>query len=272
MKLAAAVALALLCPTIAFAEDVQADAQQLGDVPSPFAGSAPAPPGLVPVRPEPLPAPEDPIVAQGRIVAAGQGLYVGSAITTPANQLELGLATVPPFGGLLALSAGLGGTTELRAEVGGTIEDAEGLSGFGFGLKQVIGRGRTWSVALAGSIHQLRERHDAGQRTLYAVGGIATIYGDDCGVMFSGGLHMLGLNGEDEKLMMLTLGLSAGSKTTRFLAELTAGGEGHDNLALGFLGIRMGNRTMALDLGLAMLFGDGNDAPVLPIVSVHSRL
>ena len=195
------------------------------------------------------------------------------ALTTPANKVQLSFASVPPFGGALTLSTGLGATTELSATVGGTIEDAEGLSGFGVGIKQIIGRGSNWAFALAGSVYQVGEG-SRDTETLYSMSALGSACSDArCGVMVSGGIHMVGVSGEEDTLTMVSLGLSAGSKTTRFLAEIMAGGpSGEDSAAFALVGVRLGGKRTAVDLALVTVLGETGDVPFLPVLNIHTRL
>jgi hypothetical protein len=278
MKIATT-ALVLLCPALAFADESKPERVATADpaetpVYEPTMDGSMAP-GMVPVKPiaEQPKAAEDPILAHQRVAGSGQGLYAGTALTTPANKVQLSFASIPPFGGTLTLSTGLGATTELSATVGGTIEDAEGLSGFGVGIKQIIGRGNNWAFALAGSVYQVGEGgRDA--ETLYSVSALASACSDErCGVLISGGIHMVGISGEQDTLTMVSLGLSAGSKTTRFLAEIMAGGpSGEDSAAFAMVGVRLGGKRTAVDLGLVTLLGENSDVPFLPMLNIHTRL
>lgn len=278
MKIATT-ALVLLSPALAFADAPKQERVATADQaePAPYEPSLDGSmaPGMVPVRPiaEQPKAAEDPIVAQQRLAGSGQGIYAGTALTTPANKVQLSFASVPPFGGALTLSTGLGATTELSATVGGTIEDAEGLSGFGVGIKQIIGRGSNWAFALAGSVYQVGEG-SRDTETLYSMSALGSACSDArCGVMVSGGIHMVGVSGEEDTLTMVSLGLSAGSKTTRFLAEIMAGGpSGEDSAAFALVGVRLGGKRTAVDLALVTVLGETGDVPFLPVLNIHTRL
>src|SRR4051812_42217065 len=100
MKLAAVVA-ALLVPAIAYADDPAPSRVAAADPASenlpPGYDAAPMPPGLAPVV-QPAVAPPtavaDPMFAASKIVGAGHGLFVGSALTTPNGQIEIGLRSI----------------------------------------------------------------------------------------------------------------------------------------------------------------------------------
>jgi hypothetical protein len=214
------------------------------------------------------------IDARQDVVASNRGVAAPTAITVPQGTVELTLQSVIPFAALGGLNAGVTKSTELWIEGGAAIADSdEHPYEYGAGIKQVLVRSDKLAIALTGSMRKFSED---GDNKLMSVGGVGTLCIDDeCGLLVSGSIARIwGFNESDyddngtgENL--ITLSASAGNATTRVMLEAMQ----VDGEAIGFFGVRFGNKTTALDLALVTaLSEDTGDVPALPWIGVSSRM
>ncbi len=161
-------------------------------------------------------------------------------------------------------------------EGAGTLIDDSGGE-YGAGIKQSLLRTRNLALAVTGS---MRKFVGSGSERLMAIGAVGTLCVDDsCTFELSGSFSRVWSRFEsdfetsDRGENLVTVSVSVGNASTRFLAEaLEVEGEG-----VGFLGLRFGNRTWAVDLGLVRplagpFVGGETDIPALPWIAVSARL
>lgn len=262
----AVLAALLLVPTLASADVVLVTG-------APGSGQAAAQP-FVPA------APEKPkklgLDARQDVVASNRGVAAPTALTVPQGKVEATFQSVVPFAGLIGLNAGVTSTTELWIEGAAAIADGDDdvPHEYGAGVKQVLVRTQRLAIAATGSIR--RFAGDGDDEKLMSVGGVATACIDDnCGLAVSGSLARVwgfdesdyDSNGPGENL--ITLSASAGSATTRVMLEAMQ----VDGEAIGFLGVRFGNKTTALDLALVTALTENTgDVPALPWIGLSTRM
>lgn len=257
----AVLAALVLLPTIAAADVVLVTgAPGSGQtIPQPLAPATPAKPN------------KQGIDARQDVVATNRGIAAPTAITVPEGTVEATLQILVPVGGLGGINAGITKSTELWLESAGTVMgDSE--HEYGVGIKQVLVRTQKGAIALTGSARKF----STNDRSLKALGAVGTLcINDDCGLEVSGSIaRVFGVNegdyddnGPGETLV--TLSASAGNATTRVMLEAMQ----VDGEAIGFLGVRIGNRTTTMDLALVTtLTEDTGEVPALPWVGITGRL
>jgi len=229
------------------------------------------PPSTQPERPAPPPQPEERygIARRDAVVAGDHGIVTSTALTVPSGNAEVSIRVLAPFAALLSIAGGLSNSTELWADAGTSLGDSsDGVSTVGVGLKQVIARGRTWQLAINGSLRYLGDSGDAIAMGL--VGGVATGCTDDtCNFMGSAGIQRIFTTdgGSDAPTTFYTFGLSAGGRHTRAMFEVIR----VDRDSLMVAGIRFGNARLAFDVAVAMAAVDGDSVP-LPLLSAIGRM
>ncbi|CAN5818445.1 hypothetical protein BH11MYX3_BH11MYX3_45880 [soil metagenome] len=277
MKAVLAALLLPLLPTVAAAGPMVIDGPP-GSQPAPT--PAPARSEDPPVRAA-VPAQPTPVKLLGMdlrqsAVASNRGLVSSTALTVPEGKVEVTLQAVVPFFGIASLNAGITKSTELWVAGATTINDeSEGDSetAYGIGVKQVLVRGRNASVALTGSLRKFSGGFNSGNGWK-SLGAVASLCSDDsCNLLVSGGVQQLfgfrdGDYGESKAVTMVTLNASVGSGNTRLLLDtVTIEGE-----TVGFLGVRLGGRSGAFDLGFAKALGDHGEDSTIPWVGVTGRM
>ncbi len=272
-----AVVAALVLPLLA---TVAAAGPMVIDGPPGSPAPAPAPPDDSPVRPV-VPAQPTPVKLRGTelrqsAVASNRGLVTSTALTVPEGKVEVTLQAVVPFVGILGLNAGITKSTELWVDGATSLNDesdSDSETAYGVGIKQVLFRGRNFSFAVTGSVRKLSDGYSSrnGWKALGAVGSVCS--DDSCNVMISGGVQQLfGFRnddyGESEAATMLTLNASVGSGTTRLLLDMVT----IEDDTVGFLGLRLGTRSAAFDLGFAKALSDEGGDETVPWVGVTGRM
>lgn len=280
MKAVLAALLLQLLSNVAAAGPVVIDGppgSQLAPGPSPAVSEDP------PVRPS-VPAQPTPVKLHGLelrqlAVASNRGLITSTAVTVPEGKVEVTLQAVIPFVGMVGLNAGITKSTELWVD-GATSINRDGGSdsetAYGIGVKQVLLRGGNASFALTGSVRKLSSGFSSGDgwRSLGAVGSLCS--DDSCNLMISGGVQRLfgfrhsydGDSGGSEAVTMVTLNASLGSGSTRLLLDTVT----IDGGTVGFLGLRLGNKSAAFDLGFAKALSDQGGAETVPWLGVTGRM
>lgn len=226
------------------------------------------------VQPVPLEPPKidvrTAIERRNSVAGSGRGLFWDTALTVPSGEAELAIDAFIPFG-FAKLSAGLTSSTELTVDVGKLFEDHDGVALYGLGLKQVLGRGANWQVALTGSVHQFTEDSGGGStdnENIVLLGGVASLCADkDCSFLLSAGIQGMFVKDESETPLLVTLAASLGGESMRFLVELTSVADA--NLML--LGLRFGGHDYVFDLGVATA-GDSGDLAGVPVVGFTARM
>ena len=205
--------------------------------------------------------------------ASNRGLVGSTAVTVPEGKVEVSLQAVVPFAGIASLNAGITKTTELWVDGASTTEsDYEGNNetAYGIGVKQVLFRDKSLAVALTGSLRKTSSFGDGeGWKSLGAVASLC--FDDRCGLVVSGAIQQLfGYHdyGDSRSETMVTLGISAGTATTRFLIDTVT----IEGATVGFLGMRLGNGSGAFDFGFAKLLGDEGSDETIPWVGLTGRL
>ncbi|HEU0037419.1 MAG TPA: hypothetical protein VFQ53_42705 [Kofleriaceae bacterium] len=274
----AAVAASFVCalvPATAQADSATIVTRVATAAPEPPASDLDAPPAYASATAPSVEVPPDPIVERQASIGAQRGFITPTALTVPEGRAELSVRALAPFIGVIGIAGGITSTTELWVDAGTVMtfdDEADEPHTYAAGLKQVLGRGRTWAIAATASARQLTDDGDAD--TVYSLGGVATICADDhCNVMMHAGGTMMSIDeGDDtpETLGLYQLGFSAGSAKARFLVELVGNGEGGVVTA----GARIGGDTLAAEFALARPFdgGDGEGLAVLPVLGVMARL
>lgn len=271
---AAVVAALLLAAAPALAETDYPDTPPGATVPVPYAAN-PIAPAAQPAQPKKIG-----LDALQTRAASNRGLVTSTAVTVPEGKVEVTLQALVPFAGVASLNAGITKTTELWVDAVSTDEsdyDGSRETAYGIGVKQVLFRDKKLAFALTGSLRKMTSYGTGhGWKSL---GGVGTLCLDDaCGVVMSGGLQYLfgyhdgyysDYGGESSTgEAMVTLGISAGSATTRFLID-TVTLDGH---TLGFLGMRLGNGSGAFDFGFAKALGEDGGEETIPWVGLTGRL
>lgn len=217
------------------------------------------------------------IEARQDVAASNRGLAAATAITVPEGQVEATLQSVVPVAGLIGLNAGLTKSTEVWVEAGGVLDFGDDGGGggheFGVGIKQSLLRTSRVALALTASA---RRFSGSGGESLGGIGAVGTLcVDDDCGLEVSAGLQrMFGFhesdydsNGPGENL--ITLSASMGTPTTRLIVEAMS----IDGDSLGFLGVRLGSKTVAVDLALVTFLEDyDSELPAIPWIGLTGRM
>ncbi|MBV8759616.1 MAG: hypothetical protein JO257_20170 [Deltaproteobacteria bacterium] len=218
----------------------------------------PTPPGLTP--PLAAPPPPAPLEQADRDDAAADRAYgTSTAIAQAAGNVDLSIRGAQ--GGVLFSAAlGLGGGIEISGQLGGASE----MGLVGGDLKIAVLRERTWGFAIEGSYHLVGDGEGAGG--VFSFGGVATWVSDQA--VFSLGGGMLGGSG-DQSLPYANASLIAGRGAFRPIVEVALA----SSLDVGFLGARIGNRTVALDVGVGFgRDGDGgHGVGPLPLLGLTLR-
>lgn len=270
MKVAVAVAL-LLVSIPARAETDYADTPPGATAPVPFAANPIAPPAQ-PAQPK-----ATGLDAVQLRAASNRGLVGSTALTVPEGKVELSLQAIAPFAGIASLNTGITRSTELWIDGATTLQaddyDGSHETAYGVGVKQVLLRDRKLAFALTGSVRRMSSYGSGHGWT--SLGGVGTLCLDDsCAVIVSGAVqHLFGYHeGYDGSSSTgetaVTLGISAGNATTRFLVD-TITLEGH---TLGFVGLRLGNQSGAFDFGFARALGESGGEETVPWVGLTGRL
>ncbi len=262
----AVLAVLVLLPTIASADVVVVTG-------APGSGQTIAQP-FAPATPTAAQPEKQGIEARQDVVASNRGIAASTAITVPEGKVEVTLQTVV-LAGLISLNAGLTKSTEVWVEGAAAvgIDSGDTPHEYGIGIKQSLLRTPKLAIALTASARKISE--NSGE-TLGGVGAVATVCVDDaCGLQVSGSLQrMFGFheseyddNGPGENV--ITLGASLGNATTRVMVEtMTIEGD-----SLGFLGVRFGSKSVAVDLALVTtLDNHDNDEPAIPWIGVSGRM
>ena len=271
---AVVVAALLASAAPAFAETDVADGPP-GVTPPILYPASPVAPPAKPAEPEKLG-----LDALQLRAASNRGLVGSTALTVPEGKVEVSLQAVVPFAGIASLNAGITKTTEVWVDGASTTESDDGSNetAYGFGVKQVLFRDKRFAVALTGSLRKMSAGYGTGQGWK-SLGGVGSLCLDDrCGILVSGGVQQLfgyrerysdDFSGvEPESVTMVTLGISAGTATTRFLIDtVTVDGD-----TLGFLGMRLGNATGAVDFGFVKMLGEQGGDETIPWVGLTGRL
>jgi hypothetical protein len=275
-RAAALAAVAVCLPAAALADDTRVAA---ADEPAPPAEAPPppltppafAPPQLAPPltveRPAPAPAALTPIEQRRAIVGAGRGLAGNTALTVPAGRVEVSMRSFVPFAGLITVSAGLGSTTELSAEVGG-IDDGGATVAFGVGAKQVLAKRDRMQVSIGGTLRRLQDTSEESYAIMLAqVGGtLSACVTEPCSLMVSAGVSGLYITDEGS-MPVFSLGLSAGGRTTRLLAEAYQ----IERVSVVMGGIRFGSESWCGELGLVTVVIDEGTG-VVPYAGFSARM
>ncbi len=217
------------------------------------------------------------IAARQDVVATNRGIAAPTAITVPEGAVEATLQVIVPFAGLAGLNAGITKSTEIWLEGAGTIVGDSGGDTeheYGVGMKQVLLRTQKAAIALTGSMRKFSTNSGDSLLSIGAVG--TACVDDDCNFEVSGsiarvfGFHKSSYDNNGPGENLITLSASAGNATTRVMLEaMEVEGE-----SIGFLGVRFGNRTAAMDLALVTSLSDHSegDIPALPWVGFSARL
>ncbi len=231
------------------------------------------------VRAEPAPVKLRGLEARQAAAASNRGLVTSTALTVPEGKVEVTLQVVVPAFGIAGLNAGLTKSTELWVDGATSLGEGDGNGNeatYGAGIKQVLLHGHNASLALTGAVRAFPNGYNSsrGWKSLGAVGSLCT--DDSCYVMISGGVQRLfgfhasydGYSDETDAATMFTLNGSLGTGTTRFLVDFVKVGRDR----AGFLGLRLGSRLMAFDLGFARPLSDYGGEQTIPWVGVTGRM
>jgi hypothetical protein len=183
------------------------------------------------------------------------------------------------YGLVGSANVGLGEGTELWAEIGtGFGNDVGGGNGaiagtdmYGIGLKQVLGRFRTWQFAVTGSVRKLKTSVDNysgnADADVYTAGALVSVcVDDDCIGLLTATLGVA-------KYTMLdtapTFGgsLLVGGSLVRGVAELLTLAGQH----IGVLAFRIAGSSLAFDAGLVFPL-DGDNSNGVPMLGLGGRL
>lgn len=249
-----------------------------------FAAADPAPvaPGLTePVASDATPA-ADPTpldLAIQRDAAGDRAFALGTASALPEGAFDVSVrGTV--IAGVASVAAGIGHGVELSVTTGTTI-DARDIM-YGGGLKVELLRRARFAVAVDASVNRVAETRtfSVDRAGLFTAGAKATLCTDDvCSavVTFGAGAVVENLDAMTrvDTAPFVNASVLAGTGFCRVLAEAgylldSRSGEG---IGLGFGGVRLGGRTVAVDVGAAYAFfpAGAKGLPPIPLAGVSYR-
>jgi len=196
--------------------------------------------------------PDDAIDHQKNIAGSSQGLFTNTALTTPEGHGEASVrAGREGFISTVAYGATAG--TELWVDFGRIdLAGEEGLQTLAGGIKQVLTRSDTTSVAWTGSIRSF-DASEGMSVNVMSTSFVLSSCSADCSLLFSGGFGVM-LGGEII-VPTGTIGASIGNDWFRVQAEGVAIAGGG---TIGFLGARLAGKHFSVDAG-AMYFPVDNE-------------
>jgi hypothetical protein len=270
-RIAAVATVVLAGPLIPVAH---ADPKQIATitVDGPPGGELDAPPSREPLKvPPPKTDDRAPLERRSSVAGSNRGMFWDTALTVPSGQADVGVRALIPFG-MLQVSAGVTDSTEISVDGGKLFgEDHEQLALYGIGVKQVLVRGRSAAISAIASVHQFTEGNNSSGENLLLLGGVGTVCAtDECGLLLSASVQGIFSRDSSDTPLLVTLAMSAGGDTTRFMLELTTA----EQTSLMFIGMRMGGQDYAIDFGIAVAAdssGEGG-AGGLPMVAFTSRM
>jgi hypothetical protein len=207
--------------------------------------------------PAPVPTPlED---ARDRDAATDRAFAYSTAIALPSGDFEASLRFAP-FGAMLGAAVGFGGSAEAYVDAAAVPQQA-GMSGYGIGVKLVILRGATSALAIDSSYHKMADSNcsncsnDTWQAGLKA----SVCAGASCRGLMTFGVDVLAQAHQTTDRIFTpnasVLFRIGGAWKALVEGALMTSSSGA--LALGFAGLRIGNRKVAFDAGVG--FGQGTD-------------
>ena len=217
----------------------------------------PSPPGLTPPTVAPTPSPVDQIVQDD--AAADRAYGTSSAFAVPAGRADLSIRA-GQGGVLFSAAVGLGGNVEISGQLGG----ASDLGLVGGDLKIAVARTRTWGLAIEGGYHLIGDGEGGGG--VFSFGGVFSAASDS--TVLSVGAGVIGGSG-DQSVPYAHASLVAGRGGFRPIVEAAIA----STADLGFLGARIGNGTIALDVGVGLGHDEtgGNGVGPLPLLGLTLR-
>jgi hypothetical protein len=230
-----------------------------------------------------VPAPQGVLdLAQSRDGASDRGIAIGTAIPVPAGAVEVGLRDASSdrlSAGMANIAAGITRELELSAEAGTSFDRR--ASTFGVGAKLVAIRRAGFALAFEGSYHSISvENGDSLENRPFYIAGakITGCFEATCSVLATVGLSGLVLenvefdgDGSTKHLVLplLSGSLMFGTGIARpFVEGLVSFG------ALGIMGVRIGGRNLALDLGVGggMVAGSRGRGSTNALIGLTYRL
>jgi hypothetical protein len=279
----------ILVPAVALAEPAApGDTAAVGPggqdagmpAPAPAPGAAAlAPPGMVPLAPpsaaidqpaptaKPTPLALTGVARRAEVDAAGDRVYLlSTAITPRAGTFTATWRAVPAASiGTAALAVGVTDRIQIGAHV---LYGDEGDSIEGGSIRAQIYRHAGTAVALEADLLGT-DGHDAAGM---ASATLSQCLDSACGSIASVHAGALVSTDEGEQQVPVLGGVSliAGAGSFKFIGELLSVEIDHDRLVGGTVGMRIGGRQFAFDLGIAFA-GSGDDGGALPVIAVSAR-
>lgn len=232
-------------------------------------GLTPPMAGLTTIAP-PRPAPTPIALATARDAADDRAYGTSTALVVPDGKVDVSLRAAP-IGGIASVTAGLGAGFELSADVSGIFVEG-GMASYGVSGKLQLGRKAGWALAVEGGYHQVGDDGSSDGVSdavgLWSGGVVVSGCTDRaCSALLSLGGGVLGsTEGSGHAIPYVWSSALLGTGGFRPILE----GAILDGGVLGFLGARMGGKTVALDLGVGLLAGDGGGGG-LPVAALSVR-
>lgn len=254
-----------------------------------FAHVARAQPSAAPGATEPAPsaaaaAEPDPLdAARDRDAASDRAFGLATAIALPAGTVDVS-ARGASIGGSVAGNAGItlgvGHGVEVYADATRSFErDASGGI-LGGGAKVVVARNARMAFAITAGVHR---DHDScgpscGSAGIYSAGAkLSRCIGDSCEVLATAGLDVFSSSLSARDLVVAPNGsviIGAGPVRALVEAMVLLDDRGDGGVGLGFAGLRVGNRHVAVDAGVGVVAFSGGDVSggtALPMVGLSLR-